>query len=766
MKKVELKLTPQYTPKGQLAKLGIKDPEALASQILRDFSNAEQTKWLWIPQRAEDLKNYYGVTPPAEWPFKGASRVKSQFQRIVVDTLSGNLIKSLFSPEKPIRVNPAPLGQGSSNDTLDNLEYVENLHNSLQSNEYNLKQVLDKAIPTSLIESFIVLHPVYEYQTNTIIESVKRWLHGDFKIEDLTYDLDTDTVSTKDGQTVHSMNAETSDMTTAEMKDAGLVEVQFDINKEECVKDGISVKMINGYRFYMPLGTPGENPYEKVSRAPYVIHELFYTVRETKDYIKKGYFENVDPVVATVYDRQRELLTYIKLQEAGFLLDTARLEYEYSDILKWCGKWEIDGVLQELTVWMDKGSSQILRAEKNVLGMRPYFPLVPFPVDETPYGESLCQIIRSLVKEIDLLMRTITNIALMKSAPPKFFDPASGFNPGTIGNFGPNSWIPAREPAKNILQPQSPEDPQAAMQMLQFLINIVERITGVNEVIQGQLSKKANTTAHEVDQATMRSGVRFDTIYDRFKDQLKPMLKYIHKLTLFNMPDSKEVALMGKENAGKLAKIHKAQLQGDFEFNLSGGSVVAEQGELQKAMTLYQTLGQHPYLSYKPESIYYVLYNIVHRLNPIAAEKILPKPDEIKQIEAQNQQAQRQQEQQAMQMQQQQAQNNPEMQQMQAEMQMKGQSHQMDMEKKKADIQKSLIELQMKHSEAQQKLGHNEQIHQQKMKHDADKHAQEMAMQKQEAIAQQQQQENELMMIKARARAQAQTTIKDENKPQ
>src|SRR5258706_3357932 len=178
MKKVEVKITPQYTPKGRLAKLGIKDPEALSAQIQRDFMNAEQTKWLWIPQRAEDLKNYYGVTPPAEWPFKGASRVKSQFQRIVVDTLSGNLIKSLFSPEKPIRVNPAPLGQGSSNDTLQNLEYVENLHNSLQANEYNFKQVLDKAIPTSLIESYVVLHPVYEYETNMIILQVTKWLHA------------------------------------------------------------------------------------------------------------------------------------------------------------------------------------------------------------------------------------------------------------------------------------------------------------------------------------------------------------------------------------------------------------------------------------------------------------------------------------------------------------------------------------------------------------------------------------------------------------
>lgn len=710
-KEKEIKIAPQYTEKGRLAKLGIKDPNELATKINTDFNSSEQAKYLWIPQRAEDLKSYYGVTQPAEWPFKGASRIKSQFQRIIVDTLSGNLLKSLFSPEHPIAVLPSPIGANSSNDTLDNIQYVEDLHNALQAHEYNLRQTLDRAIPASLIESFIILHPVYEYETQEFSLDIRRWVPADVEIKDLTYDVATDSVTTYDGKAVQAVNPETDEMTPPEMKAAGLQEVSFNVFQEECVKDGVSLKVINGYRFYMPVGTPGENPYEKVSRAPYVIHQLYYTIGEVKQKIEEGYFENVDPVIASVYDRQRELLTYIKLQEAGFLLDTARMEYEYVEVLKWSGKWKIDGKLREVTVWMDRGSNQIFRAEMNIYGMRPYFPLVPFPVDETPYGESLCKIIRPLVKEIDLLMRTITNIALMKSAPPKFFDPASGFNPSTIGNFGPNSWIPAREPARNILQPQSPEDPAVAMQMLQFLINIVERITGVSEVIQGQTSGKSNTTLGEVQQALSRAGVRFDTLYDRLKDQMKPMFKYIHKLTLRNMPEMKEVMLMGADNKGRLLKIHKAQLEGAFEFELAGNSVVREQQELQNAQTLLGMLMQPgspatAYLSYKPESIYYVLYNFVKRLNPVAKDKILPKPEEVQKIEQQNQEAQRQQEQQAMQMQQ--GQGQAQAQQMQAEMQMKMQEHQ-------AGLHGKMQEMEIKQAEHNQKIHQNDAEFSQKL---------------------------------------------------
>lgn len=719
-KTVEVNI-PADPPKGMLDKLGIVDAPALAAQIVKDFENAEQTKYLWIPQRAEDVKNYFGVTVNAEWPFKGASRVKSQFQRIVVDTFASNLVKSIFLPEHPIKAFPAPLGDQSSNDTLDNLKYVEDLHNSLQNNEYNLKQTLDRAFSTSLIESFVVLHPVYEYLTNEITVSVVRWVPGDVDTNTLSYDLDTDTVATQDGQFVPSVALDKASMSLEDVQKAQMKEVQFDVVKDEVVKDGVSLKMINGYRFYMPLGTPGETPYEKIQRAPYVLNQLFYTLREVRQYEEQDYFENIEPVVATVYDRQRELITYHKLQQAGFLLDTARLEQEYVEVLKWCGKWKINGKWRELTVWMDRGSSQILRAEPNIFGMRPYFPIVPFPVDETPYGESLCKIIQPLVKEIDLLMRIMTNLALMKTAPPRFFDPASGFNPSTIGQFGPNSWIPAREPSRNILIPPQPEDSQVAMQMLQFLINIIERITGINETTQGQLANRANTTATEVQTALIRSGVRFDQIYERVKDQLKPMFKYIHKLTLRYMPDTKEVRLMGQENAGRLTKMHKANLSGQFEFELAGNSIVTEQNELQNALALYNTLGQHPYVSYKPESIYYILYNIVKRLNPIAMNKILPKPEEVVKLERSRQEAQRQQEQQALAHQQQdmQGQGEAAAKQKHQEMQLTAATAQQDMA--------------IKDAEAKQRMTHKEAEHKQKMEQARAVAAQQLIAQKQQA---------------------------------
>lgn len=708
--KVEIKAEP---PKGMLEKLGIKDSEDLAAQIDKDFAESEQLKYGWIPERNEDVKNYFGVTKSAEWPFKGASRIKSQFQRIVIDTLSGNLIKSIFLPEHPIRPVPAPLNKESSDETLQNIKYVEDLHNSLQANEYNLRGVLDKAIPTSLIESFVVLHPVYEYLVNEVIVSVTRMVPKDVDTKTLSYDLTTDSVMTAEGEFVPSI-----DMSRGYEEDQlnmdALQEVTFDVYKEECIKDGISIKVLNGYKFYFPISTPGETPYEKVQRGASVIHDLDYTVREFENYRDTGYFEDVDPRLDNVYDPQKELITYTKFMQAGFIHQTAEAQSPFIRCLKWCGKWKINGKWRELIVWKDKNSLAILRVEPNIFGVRPYFPIVPFPIDDTPYGESLCKIIRPLVKEIDLLMRTITNIALMKSAPPKFYDPASGFNPSTIGQFGPNSWIPAREPSRNVFVPNSPEDPNIGFQMLSFLVNIVERITGVSEVIQGQVSQRANTTATEVQNSLIRAGVRFDTVYERIKDQLKPMFPYIHKLSLRYMPTVKEVRLMGAGSENRLAKIHKGQLQGEFAFELSGNSVVSEQNELQNALALSNTLlgneTAKAYVSYKPESIYYILFNIIKRLNPIAMDKILPTPQEVAELERSRQSVTQEQEQMAQEQQQGDAQAQAQVEQQQAQMQAAITQQQMQQ-----DGEKHQLDMQIKQDEFHQKMKHNEETHKQKL---------------------------------------------------
>ena len=710
-KAVEEKKEP---PKGTLAKLGIKDSEKLASQIKRDFADAEEIKFSWVPERNEDVKNYHGVTKTSEWPFKGASQVKSQFFRIVVDVMSGNLVKSFFLPEKPLAAKVAPLAAGTPDTALQNIKYIEDLHHAEQEDDYKLKVVLDKAIPTALIESFVILHPVWEYYSTESIFDVKRWVPGDIDVESLTYDADTDSVTTTEGEFVPSIDIAKNYMTAAEAKSAGMQEIQFDVTKEECQKDGISVKVINGYRFYMPIGSVGETPYEKVQRAPYVIHEVFYSVREFEQLKEEGYFEDVDPALDNAFDPQKELITYTKYVQAGYVLDVSNTETQYIRALKWSGKWKIDGKWREIVVWKDLNSQAILRVEQNIFGIRPYFPIVPLPIDDTPYGESVCKVLRVPVKEIDLLLRCVTNIALQKAAPPKFYDPASGFNPSTVGQFGPNSWIPAREPARNVLIPPQPEDPNVALQMIQLLINLVERMFGVSEVVQGQISDRANTTATEVQNSLVRSGVRFDQIFERIKEQINPMFPYIDKLLLRHMSPTKEKAIMGMQaEDNRFAQIHKDREMGAYAFMLAGNSVVMEQEKLQKATALWQTLLQGPglaYTSYKPESIYYLLFNIVKGMNPLYMDKILPTPDEVKQLERDRQMVTQEQEQVAKDEADQGGQ--AEAQAMQAQMQMEQQKAEMDMQMKQAEIQQKLQQAQEEHS---MKMRQMEELHAQKM---------------------------------------------------
>jgi hypothetical protein len=708
--------------------LSEKEQLDLGLKVTSNFDQMTAQRIDWINERNIDVKAFFGIKKKSEWPFKGASKISSQFHRIAVDTVCANMLKSMRGPEQPIKAS------ATNSDSLENARYVEDLQNAQAKHEYNLFGVLDKALPNALVESYTVLKPQYVYETNEVMVDVTRWVPKSVNEADLSYDLDTDSVIVAStGEVVQSIDTENTDIEDEDLRAADMKQVEFAVTKEECLHDGWKVFVLGASRFFMPVFAPGETPFEKVQRSPYVAQQLFYTHDEVVNLGHDGYFDNTDAVSAECYDRARELLTQLKIEQTGFNLDS-QVQKEMVEVVEWHGKYAFgknahgkpSKKLREVIVWVARASGQVLRVEMNDMGIRPFFPLVPFPVDDTPWGESLCKMMRPLVAELDLLISTIINISLMKAAPPKFYDPASGFNPDGSKSIGPNSWIPAREPTKNVYIPPQPEDPAVGMQMIQLLMNLIERLTSVNEVVQGQVSDRANTTATEVSQALVRSGVRFDMLYERLKGQMAPMFKYIHKGNLRCLPMVREMQYMGSRAKGEdgqstLLTIHKGQLAGDFNFELAGNSVVTEQNELNKAVTLFNTVGQHPYLAYKPESIYYMLFNIVKHLNPIAMDKILPTPQEVQTLLRDRQEVQNEQEGMAQeQMQGQQQEAEIQMQMAQQQLQMEQQKHEMDMQAKQMDLQikqkEAEIDLQAKQAEHQLKLQQAQQAHELKMK--------------------------------------------------
>jgi hypothetical protein len=63
-----------------------------------------------------------------------------------------------------------------------------------------------------------------------------------------------------------------------------------------------------------------------------------------------------------------------------------------------------------------------------------------------------------------------------------------------------------------------------------------------------------------------------------------------------------------------------------------------------KDQQMFAMFAQDPYITYKPESSYYLRYPIVQKLNSKLVEKILPKPEEVEQLLRDRQQVQNEQE--------------------------------------------------------------------------------------------------------------------------
>lgn len=714
----------QFVPKGydDTFEMSANDLEKLSTQIQTDLLEAEEDKQEWMEERVKDVNAYFGIKKQTDWPFKGAAKISSKMHQVMVDTTAGNLVSSAIAPENIIDVKT------SKSQSIENAKYIGDFHNQLARFEYHFPELVDRAWHTALMESYVVLKPIYQWEVLETSHTVKRWLTGEYKSDDIKYDSSTDTVFGPNGEVIPSLDIDRMPEDPEELKALGMHECVIEVTKEHS-KEGIRVLSINGADIFVPISVPGETPYEKYQRSPYVIHQEYKTIQEMKLLQEQKKIKNFDLLSASLSDNiLREELRDIKEEQAGHL-DITENERHLTRNLWWYGKFEYNGKLRELVVYMNAETGVILKVQVNQFGIRPFFPQIPFPIEGTTGGESLPKRIRSLVTELELVLNTLINMGLIKAYPPKFFDPNSGFDPKTLGAIGPNAYVPVRDPSKNVFMPPQPEDPRVLMEMAKFLMDLIERASANSDAVQGQTSGQANTTAYEVNQALVRAGVRFDIIYRRLKAQLEPMFDYINLLVLRFMPIAKEIQIMGEQaviqtedgnQVSRLQVIH--QQEGAYGLTLTGNSITAEQMEAQKAEKLFMLMGQDPYLSYKPESPYYLRYNLIKHYNPVMMDKILAKPEEVQQLLRDRQQVQNEQEQAAVEEGKQQgpsAEVQMQMQMMQAELQMKQAQLQMDMQKQQADLQleaeRKQTELRLKEEEHNQRMRQNEELHKQKL---------------------------------------------------
>ncbi len=733
VKKVKTEEKAEFVPRGYEDTFDMtpNDLEALSAQIRSDLSAAEQDKSEWLDERISDINAYFGIKKATDWPFKGAAKISSKIHQVMVDTTAGNLVASAVAPDNIIDVKT------NKSQSIEGAKYVQDFHNNLARFEYHFPDLIDRAWHTALIESYVVLKPVYQYEVLETNQTITRWIKSGYSTEGLKYDSATDTVLSADGQVIPSLDSNRIPEDPKDLKALGMQECTIDITTEES-KEGIKVFSITGADIFLPVSSPGETPYEKYQRAPFVIHHEYKTIQEMKVLQEQGKIKNFELLGTTMAQTIfAEELRDIKQQQAG-QLDIQKHERYLVRNLWWYGKYEYKGRLRELVVYMNAETGVVLKVKINQFGVRPFFPQIPFPIEGTTGGESLPKRIRSLVTELELVMNTLINMGLIKAYPPKFFDPSSGFDPKTLGAIGPNAYVPVRDPSRNVFMPPQPEDPRVLMDMAKFLMDLIERASANSDAVQGQTSGVANTTAFEVQQALVRSGVRFDIIYRRLKYQLEPMFDYINMLILRFMPLEKEVQMMGEQGVvqtkdgsqiSKLQAIH--QQEGKYGLTLTGNSITSEQIEAQKAEKLFAMFGQDPYLSYKPESAYYLRFNLVKHYNPVMMDKLLATPQEVAQLLRDRQTVQNEQEQKALQ----DAQgSNAEAQKMQAELQMKAQEQQMNLQAKnqasQIDAQAKMQDMKLKEKEHEQKMRQLEEAHRLKlelMKEESNAKAQEAA---------------------------------------
>jgi hypothetical protein len=717
----------KFVPKGydDTFDMSVAELDNLAAQIKGDLLLGEDDKTTELEERIKDVNAYFGIKKQVDWPFKGAAKISSKVHQIMVDTTGGNLVSSAIAPEDVISVKT------NKSKSIENAKYVMDIHNSLARFEYHFADVIDRTWHRALIESYVVLKPVYQWEVTESVKTVKRWLPKGYQADQITYDSATDTVLGPNGEIIPSLDIERIPEDPEELKALDLHECTIEVTKEN-TNEGVRVLAIGLQDIFLPRSSPGETPYEKYQRAPFVIHQEYKTIQEMEMLQQDKKINNVEMTKSLLRTNMvDEQLQQIKNDQAGHFDINQHDSRFLTRNVWWYGKYQYKNKLRELVVYMNAETGTILKVRVNELGIRPFFPQIPFPIDGTTGGESLPKRLRSLVTELELILNTLINMGLIKAYPPKYYDPNGGFDPKTLGPIGPNSYIPVRDPSRNVFMPPQPEDPRVLMDMAKFLMDLIERSAANSDAVQGQTSPTANTTAFEVQQALVRAGVRFDIIYRRLRSQLEPMFNYIHLLLLRFMPLEKEIELMGEQaviqtqdgqQMSRLQAIY--QQEGMHGLTLSGNSITEEQKKMQKANELLKVAATPPfanYFSFKPESPYYLLFNLVQYYAPELMDKLLAKPEEVAQLMRDRASAQAEQEKQAVDEGKghSDAAAQAQMQMAQMEMQIKAQQAQIELQKKQQetqlDAERQMHDMKMKEEEHHQKLRQMEEAHKLKL---------------------------------------------------
>lgn len=342
-----------------------------------------------------------------------------------------------------------------------------------------------------------------------------------------------------------------------------------------------------------------------IDSADAVIEQLFMNASDLWSLVDQGIFD--EEAVKTIIEagnnnKSGQVNNGIKTQQieksGEANLDKSYDLDQYRILEAYIKKDVFDsGINSDIVVWVHPDSGELLRATflhriNKKTKKRPYQKADFYKREGQVYGIGLIELTYSLCKEIDALNNMAMDFGLLSSMPFGYYRATSNISQESIP-IEPGSLIPVDDPSA-IMFPNLGARQVFPMQQLQFLYQMIERLTGINDLNLGVIGAQGATrTASGVQALMSESNSNLDIFLRRLNRPLKKMFKYVFAMLQEKMPPGFEFRLLGDDGKQYFRQVKsREEIAGDFDFDLEPNSANSNQAIRQQvAQTILQVTG-------------------------------------------------------------------------------------------------------------------------------------------------------------------------------
>jgi hypothetical protein len=283
------------------------------------------------------------------------------------------------------------------------------------------------------------------------------------------------------------------------------------------------------------------------------------------------------------------------------MLDT-ETDLDRYQILETYAAVDVDGsgINTEVVMWIHPKTTELLRATYlrriNRAGERPIFHAEFYRRPGEKYAIGLLEILHPLSKEMDAMHNMRIDNGILANMPIGFYKASSSLNPEKI-KLQPGMLIPLDDPQSDVAFPQMGNRTAFGFQEEAALQTLVERLTGVNDMMTGVMSgsQGATRTATGARLQAGESSANLDVHLKRLQRTWRRALRYWLHMLQQRCPAGLSFQLTGDDGKQYFRYIRGVEdLAGDFDIELDAQSANSNQAIQQENAQVIMQMHQNP----------------------------------------------------------------------------------------------------------------------------------------------------------------------------